>query len=70
MNREEFINYIETIGFKSNYLNHEYKQYRIAVDRIYYSFFNGSKWVLRIDYNDLTPLIKLDRSNKLKKILG
>ena len=36
----------------------------------HYNFYSGYKWFKHIDYNDLTPLKQIERSYKLKKILG
>ena len=72
MTREEFINYIESIGFKDNGSDfyHYYKQYRINTYFISncYSFYNGSEWIHYIDF-DLTPLKKMTRCIKLKQLL-
>ena len=72
MTREEFEKFIEYIGFKSNDIldyYHYYKQYRIDLYYDEYGFYNGSKWFY-YGYNDLTPLKQIERSYKLKKILG
>ena len=88
MNREEFKHYhevdlldfqkyIESIGFKHNVTDyyHYYKKYIIDLyyDE-YYDFFNGSKWIKKIEFNDLALLEKEFkkelRSIKFKKILG
>ena len=84
MNIEEFINYhevdhlgfqkyIESIGFKNSGFGHFYKEYIIDIYDIYYDFWTGSKWIKKIEFNDLTPfkVFKKElRSIKLKKILG
>ena len=78
MNSKEFIKYIESIGFiqESNqecnvdFYRYNYKEYRIFLNSDNYDFYNGSKWIYTIVLNDLSPLIKFDRSYKLKKILG
>ena len=82
MSREEFKMFIETIGFEyavsfNNIERHDiyndrynYKEYRIELYNNYYEFYNGSEWVYDIDLNDLTPLKQIERSYKLKKILG
>ena len=65
MNREEFEKFIESIGFKSNDIldyYHYYKKYRIDLYYDKYGFYYG--------YNDLRPLNQIERSYKLKKILG
>ena len=70
MNYIEFINNIESIGFKYN--EHDYygyKEYIIYLYKDVYSFYNGSEWIRNIYLNDLTPLKKITRSIKLKQIL-
>ena len=70
MNKEEFIKYIESIGFIDN--NDElyvYKGFGINLYYSYYNFFNGSEWEFDIPYNDLKPLLKIIRSIKLKQLL-
>ena len=69
MKREEFIKYIESIGFKYNGSSYRYKEYYIYLFIEYYHFYNGSESIYDIPLNDLTPLLKLIRSIKLKKIL-
>ena len=71
MKREEFKNYIESIGFKSvgNYY-YDYKEFKIDLYSSYYEFWNGSEWIGRYKCDDLTPLKQIERSYKLKKILG
>ena len=74
MNYEQFKIYIESIGFipESN-IRYLYKKYGIDLYSSYYDFYNGSKWVLCIEFYDLTPLkkeLKKEfRSLKLKQIL-
>ena len=72
MLKEKFIEYIESIGF-STFRNADdfyyYENYSIDLYRTYYNFHDGSKWTNDILYNDLTPIIKKLRSNKIKKIL-
>ena len=70
MNRKEFIKYIESIGFKTFGFYYYYKQYRIDLYKYKYEFYNGSEWIYYIKLDDLTPLKKIERSYKLKKILG
>ena len=68
MKPEEFKLLIESIGFKfigNNY--YSYKEFRIYLHINYYNFYNGSK--VRYSLNDLTPILKLTRSIKLKNIL-
>ena len=72
MNKEEFINYIESIGFVSHDLFiefYEYKEYRIFLNSDDYDFYNGSG-LITYKYNDLTPLKQFTRSIKLKELLG
>ena len=69
MNVEEFKKFIESIGFKYTGHFYRYKSYIIGLYPEHYNFENGSEWINRIHYNDLTLLRKLDRSYKLKKIL-
>ena len=76
MNREEFKNYIESIGFiyerTEDFDRYVYKKYRIDLASNYYHFYNGSEWD-SYELNDLTPLAKEFkkelRSIKLKQIL-
>ena len=74
MSREEFIIFIKSIGFTTSHSIQEYKEFIIYLRPNYYHFYNGSKWIRNIDYNDLTPFNKYLkrelRSIKLKKILG
>ena len=86
MSREEFITYIESIGFKyykkdSISVRYEYlclTKYRIDIYRdIYYDiydFWNGSEFVQNIHLNDLRLIQecfkKELRSIKLRNILG
>ena len=70
MSREEFINYIESIGFKYN--GHDYYGYKECEIYLYdnhYDFYNGIEWFDDIDLNDLTPLNKITRRIKLKQLL-
>ena len=73
MKYTEFKKLIESIGFKLNEHNlfYNYKEFKIDLyDIYYYDFYNGSEWIFSIKLNDLTPLDKIIRSYKLKKILG
>ena len=70
MSLEEFKMFIESIGFESKGLYYHYKEYVIYLYNNYYHFFNGSEWTWDISFNDLTPLKQIERSYKLKKILG
>ena len=72
--REEFIIFIESIGFKS-IGRYYYKEFVIYLYDIYhYDFFNGSEWIFNIKLNDLRLIEnyfkKELRTFKLKKILG
>ena len=69
MTRKEFINYIESIGFKYNGWYFVYNKYKIDLYNVEYSFYNGSEWFGYV-YNDLRPLNQIERSYKFKKILG
>ncbi len=70
MNREEFIKYIESIGFEGgSYYFYSYKDFKISLYYDHYTFWNGSYWIDDIPFNDLKPLLKLIRSIKLKSIL-
>ena len=66
MNKEEFIKFIESIGFKlsSSYIFYEYKEYTVSLYLGHYNFHSGSEWIYNIDLNDLTPLKKITRSIK------
>ena len=73
MNDDEFINYIESIGFKNKVGYYGYNGYCIISGVTHYDFYNGSIW-LEYDYNILKP-IKIHfnkelRSIKLKKLLN
>ena len=74
MIREEFIKYIESIGFEeidSNYYVYKYCDIDLYED--IYVFHNGYEWFYDIDLNDLTLLEKYFkkelRSIKLKQLL-
>ena len=77
--RVDFLNfqkYLESIGFKRFGLYvYTYNEYTINIYAKYcrYDFYNGSKWVVCIEFYDLTPLKnefkKELRSLKLKQIL-
>ena len=69
MNVEEFIKFIESIGFKYTGHFYRYKKYKIDLYYECYDFCDGSEWIYSIVLNDLRLLRKLDRSYKLKKIL-
>ena len=70
MTQKEFTKYIKSIGFKHNkhYNSYEYKEYYIDLYNNYYTFYNGSKWSEH-NYNELTLLLKVSRSYKLKQLL-
>ena len=70
MSRDEFKLYIESIGFLYNTYRggFKYKRYLVYPYPTDYNFYNGSKWI-SYNYYDLTPLKKIERSYKLKKIL-
>ncbi len=71
MNREEFIIFIESIGFRYNGFYYDYKEFRIGLNFHLdeYYFDNGSEYKV-YSYNDLAPdLLKLVRSIKLKSLL-
>ena len=79
MTREEFIKFIESIGFKyiefigikyNDVIVYGYKEYIISLYSKDYDIYNGSEWIFNIKFNDLTPLDKIIRSYKLKNILG
>ena len=80
MRRNEFIKYIESLGFNDISLFndsiirlYEYKDYDICLEIYSYDFSNGSEYYRGIDLNNLTPineyLKKELRSIKLKQIL-
>ena len=84
MSREEFKNYIKSIGFEytvslSNIERYDYKNYIIDLYQVHdvyqdhYDLCNGSIWTYDIKLNDLTLLqnkFKRElRSIKLKKLL-
>ena len=71
----EFVEFIESIGFKNKSNNgsyYIYKFYRINLYEYIYDFYNGSKWYY-YDYNDLRSIEKYFkrelRSIKLKELL-
>ena len=71
MNQEEFRKYIESIGFKlkPDYeYTYLYKEFKIYLNINFYNFNNGSE-LNAYSYNDLSPLLKLTRSIKLKSLL-
>ena len=75
MTRDEFIIYIESIGFKitEKKFLYKYKHCTICIWQNIYDIYNFG-WNRGISYNDLTQLEKVFkkelRSIKLKKILG
>jgi len=78
MNREEFIIFIESLGFEK-YNKHyipmpkvvfTYKKYILDVYNNSYHFYNGYKWCDIYFFTDITPLEKIIRDNKLKQLLG
>ena len=74
MNKEEFKQFIESIGFKHEGLFYDYKSYRIDLIPNCYNFWNGSGWLFHIKFtDDLTQFNKYFkkelRSIKLKQIL-
>ena len=71
MSKEEFKQFIESIGFESNYGNRfEYKKFILYLNSNYYIFYNGSEWSYDINLNDLTLFNTITRSIKLKQLLG
>ncbi len=69
--KEEMRILIKFIGFKYSIQHdiYEYKQYGIDLYNDHYDFhIKGCQWKW-YDYNDLTPILKLTRSIKLRKIL-
>ena len=71
MSREEFENYIESLGFKDDrWCVYTYEKYIIDLHGEYYDFFNGLENYFYININDLEPLKKIERSIKLKKLLS
>ena len=76
MGRDEFENYIISIGFKKTKtldFRYLYKNYGIDLYGDFYKFYTNLGWVLYV-LDDLSPLDKYFknelRSIKLKKILG
>ena len=75
MNVYEFEKYIESLGFE--FVNNAdwfvYEKYIIDVWFDHYKFYDGDKWcdcATHYTIDDLTPLKKIERNIKLKKILG
>ena len=69
--REEFENYIESLGFKEDQWGvYTYEKCVIDLYSSYYDFFNGLENYFYININDLEPLKKIERSIKLKKLLS
>lgn len=70
----DFQKYIKSIGFTTiDNMIFVMDYYTITVGSIYWMMYN-SKYgednkIYNYDLNDLTPLIKFERSNKLKKLL-
>ena len=56
MNHEEFINYIESIGFENKGMFYKYKKYKINLMPEYYDFKNVTDWYMLIELNDITRL--------------
>ena len=78
MKREEFINYIECIGFVylpliDSYVYKELQgvgeKYEICFANFNYMFHNGIRWEV-YEYGDIRALKKFTRSYKLKQILA
>ena len=72
MNKEEFINYIESIGFVSHDFFIEFYEYKGCSIYLYTNWynFNIGSGLITYKYNDLTPLKQFTRSIKLKELLG
>ena len=76
MDKDEFISFIVSIGFKNGPLgfHYVYKKYDIYLGEEYYHFYYGDIWFEYINFNDLTPfennMIKELRTIKLKALLG
>ena len=73
MSRDEFVKYIESIGFKrsdSFYNEYIYNDFKILCWTDKYQFSKGSPNVKYYLYSNLAPeLLKLERSYKLKELL-
>ena len=76
MNREEFKNYIESIGFKPFGIYYKYELYHIYLNNTHYEFYDISNNI-RMSYIDLRDLNLLEkvfirelRSIKIKQLLG
>lgn len=71
MNKEEFITYIESIGFRhSGFNTHIYNKYIIGYNTSFYVLSNRlSKNIGTFYLNNLTPLKRFERSIKIKKLL-
>ena len=69
---EEFKKYIKSIGFKFDESIGIYRNdnYVIVLYNFYYDLYINDLFVDRFYNSDLTPLRKLDRSYKLKQLLG
>ena len=69
---EKFCILAQSIGFKFNYGDLVYKEFKIKIRSDYFEFYDGSGWN-SYNYNDLKPLekyfIKKLRAIKLKRIL-
>ena len=79
MTKDEFKSYIESLGFKNTKynkyenleLNKYFRKYEVEIFKDYYNFINFKlKMGFMYSFNDLTPLKKISRSIKLKKILN
>ena len=75
MKREEFIKYIESIGFEDIGIGlYGYKEFRIHIWGFDYTFYDGSVFDDNIPLNDLELIEKKFkkefRSIKLKALLG
>ena len=70
MNNNEFKIFVKSIGFEEQLpFMYGYKKYKIYFYDDCYTLWNGTTWFENISYNDLTPLLRMIRSYKLKKIL-
>ena len=73
MTRNEFVKFIQSIGFKYNGLSYRYKNYDMYLHVELYKIYNHSGCIGGFEYNELGPIKyyfkKELRSIKLKQLL-
>lgn len=76
MTRDEFIKYIELIGFIKMYINSNYVEDFYYMDNYIITLFDKQYYLHKgnlernlYDINNIKPFIKMERTYKLRKIL-